>query len=84
MFELDADASLRYEVGSITKTFTGLLLAEMAGRGEVAFEDPAGKYLRSRFPFRAKTRDRSLSRTSPRIRPVFLVCRRTWPRGRIP
>lgn len=45
VFELGADASLRYEIGSITKTFTGVLLAEMAGRGEVDFGDPAARYL---------------------------------------
>ncbi|ONK11312.1 Beta-lactamase precursor [Streptomyces sp. MP131-18] len=32
----------RFEIGSVTKTFTVLLLAEMAARGEVALGDPAG------------------------------------------
>jgi len=30
-----------FEIGSITKAFTGTLLAEMAQRGEVALDDPA-------------------------------------------
>jgi CubicO group peptidase (beta-lactamase class C family) len=34
-----------FEIGSATKTFTGVLLAEMVGRAEVAFEDPVSKYL---------------------------------------
>ena len=34
-----------FEIGSATKTFTAGLLAEMVGRGEVAFEDPVSKYL---------------------------------------
>lgn len=45
------------EIGSITKTFTGLLLAEMAGRGEVRLEDPIGRYL----PFRPPRGDREVT-----------------------
>ena len=43
------------EIGSVTKTFTALLLAEMAGRGEVRLDDPIGAYLPSgvRAPKRA-------------------------------
>jgi CubicO group peptidase (beta-lactamase class C family) len=36
------DGRTLFEIGSITKTFTALLLAEMAGRGELRLEDPAG------------------------------------------
>ncbi|MEJ2218748.1 MAG: serine hydrolase [Gemmatimonadota bacterium] len=35
----------RFEIGDLTMTFTGTLLAEMAGRGEVAPDDPVSKYL---------------------------------------
>jgi D-alanyl-D-alanine-carboxypeptidase/D-alanyl-D-alanine-endopeptidase len=38
-------ASLCWEVGSITKVFTGLLLAEMSISGEVRLDDPVGRYL---------------------------------------
>jgi D-alanyl-D-alanine-carboxypeptidase/D-alanyl-D-alanine-endopeptidase len=38
-------ASLCWEIGSITKVFTGLLLAEMSVRGEVGLTDPIGRYL---------------------------------------
>lgn len=34
-----------FEIGSITKTFTGLLLAEMISRGEVSLDDPVSKLL---------------------------------------
>lgn len=34
-----------FEIGSATKVFTSLLLAEMVERGEVALEDPVAKYL---------------------------------------
>lgn len=34
-----------YELGSITKTFTGLLLADAVERGELAVEDPLSKHL---------------------------------------
>lgn len=39
------DGDTVFEIGSITKTFTTLLLAEMAGRGEVGLDDPVAKYL---------------------------------------
>lgn len=38
-------ASSVFEIGSITKTFTGTLLADMVRRGEVKLDDPAAKYL---------------------------------------
>ena len=34
-----------FEIGSITKVFTALLLEEMAESGEVKLDDPIGKYL---------------------------------------
>jgi serine-type D-Ala-D-Ala carboxypeptidase/endopeptidase len=34
-----------FEIGSITKVFTGVLLADMAKRGEVSLDDPVSKYL---------------------------------------
>src|SRR5437773_4220000 len=34
-----------FEIGSITKVFTSLLLADMAQRGELALDDPVAKYL---------------------------------------
>ena len=34
-----------FEIGSITKVFTSLVLTDMVQRGEVALSDPIGKYL---------------------------------------
>jgi len=34
-----------FEIGSVTKVFTALLLADMARKGEVALTDPLGKFL---------------------------------------
>jgi len=34
-----------FEIGSITKTFTGTILADMVARGEVALDDPVSAYL---------------------------------------
>src|ERR1700726_4781311 len=34
-----------FEIGSVTKVFTSLLLADMVERGEVALDDPASQYL---------------------------------------
>jgi D-alanyl-D-alanine-carboxypeptidase/D-alanyl-D-alanine-endopeptidase len=51
----DGDATLRgfggagprtiFEIGSLTKVFTALLLADMAERGQVRLSDPAARYL---------------------------------------
>ncbi|WP_165251509.1 serine hydrolase [Paludisphaera soli] len=39
------DGSTVFEIGSITKVFTALLLAEAAGRGEVRLDQPVGELL---------------------------------------
>lgn len=39
------DGDTVFEIGSITKVFTTILLANMAERGEVSLTDPAAKYL---------------------------------------
>jgi CubicO group peptidase (beta-lactamase class C family) len=39
------DGETVFQIGSVTKAFTTLLLAEMVARGEVKLEDPAAKYL---------------------------------------
>ncbi|MEO5820631.1 MAG: serine hydrolase domain-containing protein, partial [Vicinamibacteraceae bacterium] len=38
-------ADTLFEIGSITKVFTALLLADMVERGEVAFDDPVSRLL---------------------------------------
>jgi D-alanyl-D-alanine-carboxypeptidase/D-alanyl-D-alanine-endopeptidase len=39
------DRSTLFEIGSISKVFTALLLADMVNKGEVSLDDPAAKYL---------------------------------------
>lgn len=39
------DADTVFEIGSVTKVFTAILLADMAARGEVALADPVSKHL---------------------------------------
>ena len=39
------DGDTIFEIGSVSKVFTSLVLAEMVNRKEVALEDPAAKYL---------------------------------------
>src|SRR5436190_21082608 len=41
------DSNTIYEIGSITKVFTSLLLADMSQRKEVDLNDPVSKYLPS-------------------------------------
>jgi CubicO group peptidase (beta-lactamase class C family) len=39
------DGDTVFQMGSLSKTFVGLLLADMVRRGDVALDDPAQKYL---------------------------------------
>ena len=41
------DGDTVFQIGSVSKVFVGLLLADMVRRGEVALDDPAQKYLPS-------------------------------------
>src|ERR1051325_6895635 len=41
----DVNGDTIYEIGSITKTFTTLLLQDMVERGGVKLDDPVAKYL---------------------------------------
>jgi CubicO group peptidase (beta-lactamase class C family) len=43
----EVNADTIFEIGSITKTFTALLLLDMVERGEMKLDDPAAKYLPS-------------------------------------
>lgn len=43
--EAPVDGGTVFEIGSATKVFTALLLADMAGRGELNLDDPISKYL---------------------------------------
>jgi CubicO group peptidase (beta-lactamase class C family) len=49
------DGDTVFEIGSVTKIFTALLLADMVQRGEVVLTDPVGKYL----PPRVKVPERN-------------------------
>ena len=42
---LPLDGNTVFEIGSISKVFTGALLADMVARGEVKLDDPIAKYL---------------------------------------
>lgn len=46
------DRNTVFEIGSITKVLTALMLAEMVARGEVAFDDPVVQYLPSSVTLR--------------------------------
>src|ERR1700756_1815339 len=39
------DADTIFEIGSVSKVFTSLVLADMVNRKEVTLDDPAAKYL---------------------------------------
>ncbi len=42
---VELDGQTVFEIGSVTKVFTALLLTDMAARGEGALDDPLAKYL---------------------------------------
>ncbi|WP_405666401.1 beta-lactamase family protein [Streptomyces sp. NBC_01166] len=64
----------RFETGSLTKTFTALLLAELAARGEVRYGDRADHYLPFRLPGPPLTLLHLATHTSglPRLPPGLL------------
>lgn len=41
----EVDGDTLFQIGSVTKTFTALLLQDMIARGEMNLDDPAAKYL---------------------------------------
>jgi serine-type D-Ala-D-Ala carboxypeptidase/endopeptidase len=49
------DANSVMEIGSITKVFTGVLLADMARRGVVSLQEPLGDLLQPRTSIRSAT-----------------------------
>ena len=60
-----------FEIGSISKVFTGILLAEMAGRGEVSLDDPIQAISPRRWMSRPGTVSRFAWWISPCIAPAF-------------
>ena len=70
------DGDTVYEIGSITKVFTSLLLADAVGRREVALTDPVEKSV----PAKVKVPERGARSRSwiwRATRPAFRVCPRT-------
>ncbi|MFC5723778.1 serine hydrolase domain-containing protein [Streptomyces gamaensis] len=70
-----AGPGTRFETGSLTKTFTALLLAEMAARGEVRYDDPVGRHLPCPVPGPPITLLHLATHTSglPRLPPGLLA-----------
>ena len=52
--EVTPDGTTLFEVGSITKTFTGVLLADAVARKEVKMDDPANDHLPKEFQLKPK------------------------------
>jgi CubicO group peptidase (beta-lactamase class C family) len=67
-----------FQIGSVTKALTGLLLADLAERGEVRLEDPASKYLPAALPTKVTlldlaTHTSGLPRLPPGLRRYALL-----------
>ncbi len=54
------DGDTVFEIGSMTKVFTSLVLMDMTRRGEIALNDPISKYLRPASKSPSATAARSL------------------------
>ena len=62
-----------FQIGSVTKAVTGLLLADMAERGQVLLSDPASKYLQGAPPGRVTLLDLATHTSGlPRLPPGLL------------
>jgi len=61
-----------FEIGSISKTFTGILLADMSLKGEVSLDDSVAKYLPKGITM--PTRDEKVI-TLHHWQPIPLACR---------
>ena len=66
---VDGDAI--FEIGSISKIFTSLLLADMVNRNEVTLDDSAGKYLPENVTMPERSGKSITLPILPRIRPGF-------------
>ncbi len=53
--EVAPDGRTLFEIGSITKAFTGVLLADALSRKEVALDDPANKHLPADLQIQSKS-----------------------------
>jgi D-alanyl-D-alanine-carboxypeptidase/D-alanyl-D-alanine-endopeptidase len=53
--EMEPDGDTLFEIGSITKALTGVLLADAVARKELALDDPANKHLPSDLQIKPKS-----------------------------
>jgi serine-type D-Ala-D-Ala carboxypeptidase/endopeptidase len=80
---LAMDGDTVFELMSITKVLTSLLLADMAARGEVAFEDPVAKYLPPSVTLHeyARTHEHEHEHEYSKPRPITLLDLATYTSG---
>jgi len=71
----EADGDTVFEIGSATKVFTSLVLADMVQHGEVKLDDPISKYLPKSVKVPPATERKSRSLTWPRTPPACRGCR---------
>jgi hypothetical protein len=67
-----------FEIGSITKLFTALLLADMANRGEVRVDEPVAELLPAGTRVPVRLAEPSRCAIWPRTIPAYRECRRIW------
>ena len=72
------DADARCEIGSVTKVFTSLLLAELARTGDVRLDDAVGRPRPRREPASPVVLPRSRSSTWPATGPDCPGCHRAY------
>ena len=72
------DGNTVFEIGSITKTFTTAILADMVAKGEVALDDPVAKHLPTGMKFPQRDGKQITLSTSPRRPRASRDCPATW------
>jgi|HubBroStandDraft_1064217.scaffolds.fasta_scaffold15068_2 D-alanyl-D-alanine-carboxypeptidase/D-alanyl-D-alanine-endopeptidase len=78
---LAMDGDTVFEMMSITKVLTSLLLADMATRGEVALDDPVAKYLPPAVTLHDYAHEHDHEHDHEKTRPITLVDLATYTSG---
>jgi len=72
----DVNENTIYEIGSITKVFTSLILADMVEEGEISLDDPIDKFLPKEVKVPMRNGKKLLCSIWPHIPQVYQECQK--------